>query len=99
MPPIFSVSTDPADGAEALEEFDRVNFDIVLTDWNMPNKSGLDVVKEIRARGSDVPVIMITTVAERRRVKEAINEGVTDYLTKPFDVDTLRSKLSKYLLV
>jgi two-component system chemotaxis response regulator CheY len=88
-----------ADGVEALEKFGQGTFDIVLTDWNMPNKSGLDVLKEIRAQGSDVPVIMITTENEKGRVLEAIQAGVTDYLAKPFDADRLREKLEKYASV
>ena len=85
-----------ADGVEAIEKFEAGSFDIVLTDWNMPNKSGLDVLKAIRSKGSDVPVIMITTENEKGRVVEAIQAGVTDYLAKPFDKDRLREKLEKY---
>jgi two-component system chemotaxis response regulator CheY len=54
-----------SDGVDAIEKFEAGTFDIVLTDWNMPNKSGLDVLKAIRAQGSDVPVIMITTENEK----------------------------------
>jgi two-component system chemotaxis response regulator CheY len=90
---------EAADGAEALAAFAKDKFDMVLTDWNMPNKSGIDVLKGIRAAGSDVPVIMVTTEAERERVLEAIKEGVTDYLSKPFEVETLRAKVEKYVAV
>ena len=69
----------------------------VLTDWNMPEKTGLDVIEAIRGQGSDVPIIMITTEAETRRVLDAIRAGVTDYLVKPFETDTLREKIGKVL--
>jgi two-component system chemotaxis response regulator CheY len=70
-----------------------------MTDWNMPNKTGLDVVKEIRATGSTVPIFMITTEAEMSRVKEAIAAGVNDYLAKPFENDLLRQKIDKFVCV
>ena len=88
---------EAADGDQAIAAFSGGNFDLVLTDWNMPNKSGLDVVKAIRGAGSQVPVIMITTEAERTRVMDAIQAGVTDYLAKPFEADALRAKLSQYV--
>ncbi len=87
------------DGAEAIDLFGQHTFDLVLTDWNMPNKNGPDVVREIRAQGSDVPIIMITTESEKRSVLEAIQAGVTDYLVKPFDTDVLRAKLSRFVMV
>jgi two-component system, chemotaxis family, chemotaxis protein CheY len=87
------------DGAEAIARFGEQHFDLVLTDWNMPNKTGLEVLQSIRAGGSTVPVIMITTEAESSRVKEAISAGVTDYLAKPFENDALRAKLDKLVCV
>lgn len=89
--------TEAADGQEALQKFQQDKFDIVLTDWNMPNKTGLELLKDIRALGSAVPVIMITTEAEKSRVLEAIQAGATDYLAKPFEQETLREKLEKYV--
>jgi two-component system chemotaxis response regulator CheY len=79
-----------------VETFRRGNFDLVLTDWNMPAKSGLEVIQEIRAMNKTVPIIMVTTEAEKSRVLEAIQAGVSDYLIKPFTADTLREKLEKH---
>src|SRR5262245_28235047 len=81
------------DGVEAITKFKEGGIDLVRTDWNMPNKNGLEVVQEIRASGSDVPIIMITTEAENNRVREAIQAGVNDYLAKPFDNELLRQKI------
>lgn len=89
--------TEAADGVEALSAFAKTSFDLVLTDWNMPNKNGLEVIQEIRAQGSKVPIIMATTEGEKRRVLEAINAGVSDYIVKPFEADLLRSKLDKFV--
>ena len=68
----------------------------MLTDWNMPNKSGLEVIQEIRQQDANVPIIMVTTEAEKSRVVQAIQAGVSDYLVKPFTADTLREKLEKH---
>jgi len=91
-----SEAAEASDGAEAVAMFKAQPYDLVLTDWNMPNKSGLEVIQEIRAMGSQVPIIMITTEAEKSRVIEAIRAGVSDYLVKPFDREMLRQKLVKF---
>ena len=87
------------DWVEAIAKFKEGGIDLVMTDWNMPNKTGLEVVQEIRAGGSDVPIIMITTEAENTRVREAIQAGVSDYLAKPFDNELLRQKIDKLVCV
>jgi|SRR3989304_3329673 len=94
----FSDTVEAGDGVDALEMFKNSSIDIVLTDWNMPNKSGVDLAREIRALGSTVPIFMITTESEKGRVMEAIQAGVTDYLMKPFTQEVLQQKLEKYSL-
>jgi two-component system, chemotaxis family, chemotaxis protein CheY len=89
--------TEAGDGSQAVATFKPGAFHLVLTDWNMPGKSGLDVIKEIRAQDAAVPIIMITTEAEKTRVVQAIQAGVTDYLVKPFTADMLREKLNKHV--
>lgn len=88
---------EAADGQSAIDLFQGGKFDMILTDWNMPGKTGLDVLTEIRATGSDVPIIMITTETQKSLVIAAIQAGVTDYLTKPFEANDLRVKLDKYV--
>jgi len=87
------------DGVEALQLFQQDSFDLVLTDWNMPNKTGIELVRDIRAAGSATPVVMITTEAEKARVLEAIQAGISDYLVKPFTPDALQQKLEKFAAV
>ena len=65
-------------------------FDLVLTDWNMPGKTGLEVIQEIRVQDAQVKIMMVTTEAEKTRVAQAIEAGATDYLIKPFTADLLR---------
>lgn len=92
----FSETVEAGDGVEALSVFQKSQVGLVLTDWNMPNKSGLELTRDIRALGSKVPIFMITTESEKGRVVEAIQAGITDYLTKPFTQDILQAKLEKY---
>ena len=91
-----SETTEAQDGNEAVSLFQPGQFDMVLTDWNMPGKTGLEVVQEIRAKDAKIPIIMVTTEAEKGRVLQAIQAGVSDYLVKPFTADTLREKLLKH---
>jgi two-component system, chemotaxis family, chemotaxis protein CheY len=84
------------DGEEAVTLFKNGGIDLVLTDWNMPGKNGLQVITEIRSLNKDVPIIMITTEAEKRRVLEAIQAGVSDYIIKPFEGQMLQDKLRKF---
>ncbi len=89
-------TVEASDGVEGLAVFQSNPVGLVMTDWNMPNKTGLDLARDIRALGSKVPIIMITTESEKGRVMEAIQAGVTDYLMKPFTQEVLQEKLQKY---
>ncbi len=90
---------EAADGQEAIAVFKANAIDLILTDWNMPNMSGLELVEAIRATGSNVPIILVTTEAQKTQVIAAIQAGVNDYLTKPFESDDLRAKLDKFVSV
>ena len=89
-------ATEAGDGSEAIAMFKPGEFDLVLTDWNMPGQPGIEVARAIRAQDAKVPIIMITTEADKERVVQAVQAGVTDYLLKPFTPDALREKLAKY---
>ncbi len=88
---------EAGDGRQAWELFRRGRFDLVLTDWNMPGKTGLELVESIRSTGSLAPILLVTTEGERSRVLEALDVGVSDFLIKPFTAETLKSKLEKHL--
>jgi len=85
---------EAADGKEALSKAGDV--DVVFTDWNMPVMDGLTFVKEFR-KGSQVPVVMITTEGGQKEVLEAMKAGVNDYIVKPFTPSVLISKLESHL--
>ena len=84
-----------ADGREALLQLQENTFDLVVTDWEMPWHSGLEIVRAIRASGSRVPILMITVRTERAQVLEAIGAGVSDFLAKPLQANVLYDKLTR----
>jgi two-component system chemotaxis response regulator CheY len=86
-------ATEAGDGVQALEALKHGEYDLVLLDWNMPRMSGIDTLRTIRQSGKKVPVIMVTTEAEKARVIEAIKTGANDYLIKPFSPDQLADKV------
>src|SRR5262249_49703808 len=76
---------EAADGNEAWTMLKRNHFDGMIVDWQMPGRDGLEIVREIRKAGVNMPLLMVTGESEKERVVEAIKAGVTDYLIKPFD--------------
>ena len=85
------------DGNEALTEFQKGEFNLVICDLNMPNMNGLEVVKNIRSVGSAVPILMITSDEETTSADKALQAGVTEYMLKPFIQQTLLDKCARYL--
>ena len=84
------------DGDAAWALLKRNHYDGAVLDWQMPGKSGLEIVREIRRAGTAIPLLMVTGESEKQRVIEAIQGGITDYLIKPFDAGVLRAKLGKF---
>ncbi len=86
-------------GVEALRLLKRQRVDIVLSDWNMPVMSGLELLKAVRGdtKLSRLPFIMITAEAERQRIEEAIASGVSDLLVKPYTAERLAAHIDKAL--
>ena len=86
-----------ADGQEAVTATDSKDYDLVLMDWNMPNMLGIDAVRAIRANGKTMPIIMVTTEAEKSRVIDALKAGAQNYVIKPFEPATIVSKIQEVL--
>ncbi len=86
-----------ADGQEAVAATEASQYDIVLMDWNMPNMLGIDALRAIRANGKTMPIIMVTTEAEKSRVIEALKAGAQNYIIKPFEPATIVSKIQDVL--
>jgi two-component system chemotaxis response regulator CheY len=89
-----------ADGAEAWDAL-QANPDVgvVITDWNMPNMNGLELVKKIRAQDKykAMPIIMVTTEGGKKEVIIALKAGVNNYIVKPFTPQVLKEKLEGVL--
>ncbi|HUT25501.1 MAG TPA: chemotaxis response regulator CheY [Sumerlaeia bacterium] len=85
------------DGSSGLTKLRGGRFDLVITDWNMPNMSGLDLVKAIRAdeQIQTVPVLMVTAEAMKESIVTAVKAGVNNYIVKPFTVEVLKGKIEK----
>jgi two-component system, chemotaxis family, chemotaxis protein CheY len=87
------------DGVKAWKILLEDKFDVILTDWNMPNMNGLDLVKKVRAEGQHqkTPIIMITTEGGKGEVITALKAGVNNYIVKPFNAEVLKEKLDGVL--
>ncbi len=86
-------------GIDALTKLKDGSIELVMTDWNMPEMDGITLVKSIRAsdKFGAVPIIMVTTEAEKNEVMEAMQLGVNDYVVKPFTPDILKEKIQKVM--
>jgi DNA-binding NtrC family response regulator len=86
-----------ADGAEALVKLETVNPELVLLDYQMPGMNGIEVLREIRKRDRNTPVVIITAYGTIERAVEAVKSGADDFITKPFDPDHLALVVNKAL--
>lgn len=87
-------------GLEAWQIMDRApNIDIFVTDWNMPEMNGLELVRKVRAdrKYDNMPIIMITTEGGKAEVITALKAGVNNYIVKPFTPQVLKDKLEDVL--
>ena len=91
--------TEADDGKTALPMLQAGSFDFLISDWNMPGMSGLDLIKAVRsdAKLAKMPVLMLTAEAKREQIIEAAQAGVNGYVIKPFTAETLKEKLDKIL--
>lgn len=91
--------TEADDGKTALPMLQAGSFDFLISDWNMPGMSGLDLIKAVRADAklAKMPVLMLTAEAKREQIIEAAQAGVNGYVIKPFTAETLKEKLDKIL--
>ncbi len=93
----FNNVDEAEDGTVALEKIKSGSYDFVITDWNMPNMNGLELLKAIRSDDAlkDLPVLLITAEAEKENVILAAQAGVNDYIVKPFTGDVLQQKINR----
>jgi two-component system chemotaxis response regulator CheY len=96
----FNNVDEAMDGTEALGKLRAGNFGLVISDWNMAPMTGLQLLQEVRAdpRLKHLPFIMITAESKTENVVAAKQAGVSNYIVKPFNAETLREKIEKVLL-
>jgi len=85
------------DGAQAYSKLKGGSFEFVVSDWNMPNMDGLELLKKIRSDDQlkHLPVLMVTAEAEKDKVITAIQAGVSNYVVKPFTAEVLKEKMDR----
>lgn len=93
----FSNISEADDGATAWPILEKGGIDFLVTDWNMPEMAGIDLLKHVRANPStaSIPVLMVTAEAQREQIMEAAQAGVNGYVVKPFTAETLKEKIDK----
>ena len=94
----FTECVEAEDGRQGLEKFDG-SIGFVITDWNMPNMSGIDFARALRAHanGKTVPIVMVTTRSVREDIVAAVEAGVNNYIVKPFTPQVLKEKIDHVL--
>ncbi len=88
---------EAGDGIEGLNVLSGKSVDLILSDINMPNMDGLEFIKQARANGCKAPIVMITTEGGEDILKEAVANGASDSIKKPFTPDQLNEKLGGLL--
>ncbi len=93
----FTNTQEADDGVTALPMLKNGDFDFLVTDWNMPGMTGIDLLKAVRADAnlSSLPVLMVTAEAKRDQIIEAAQSGVNGYVVKPFTAQALKEKIDK----
>lgn len=93
----FSNVDEAEDGQIALHKLQNNQFDFVVSDWNMPNMTGIELLKAVRADANlkSMPFLMITAEAKKENIIEAATAGASGYIVKPFTAATLDEKLNK----
>ena len=91
----FHKLSEAEDGIDALNKLRAAPFDFIVSDWNMPNMMGLDLLKAVRAdeQLKDIPFLMITAESQKENVVQAVQAGVSNYVVKPFNQDVVETKL------
>jgi two-component system chemotaxis response regulator CheY len=93
----FKNMREAENGQMALDELKKKKADFVVSDWNMPVMTGIDLLRAIRADDElkSTPVLMVTAEAKQENIVEAVQAGVNNYIVKPFNAATLQEKLNK----
>ena len=93
----FNNTQEADDGQTAWPMLQTGNFDFLVTDWNMPIMTGIELLKKVRGDESlaSLPVLLVTAEAKKEQIVEAAQAGVNGYVVKPFTAITLKEKIDK----
>ncbi|HPI93105.1 MAG TPA: chemotaxis response regulator CheY [Deltaproteobacteria bacterium] len=93
----FANIIEADDGSTGLEVLQREKIDLVVSDWNMPKMTGLELLKAVRADDAlkHIPFLMVTAEAQQENIIEAVKSGVSNYIVKPFTAETLSQKINQ----
>ena len=93
----FTNTQEADDGITALPMLQNGDFDFLISDWNMPQMKGIDLLKNVRSddRLKHLPVLLVTAEAKREQIIEAANAGVNGYVVKPFTAEILKEKIER----
>jgi two-component system chemotaxis response regulator CheY len=95
----FTNMNEADDGTTGWEKLQQETFDLVISDWNMPKMTGIDLLRKVRAdpKYAQIPFIMVTAEGKRENVIAAVQAGVSNYIVKPFNAATLKEKMVKVI--
>ncbi len=93
----FSNMVEADDGTTAWEVLNKDKIDFVVSDWNMPKMTGIELLRKVRSSEefADIPFLMVTAEAQQENIIEAVQAKVSNYIVKPFTADTLGQKIDK----
>jgi two-component system, chemotaxis family, chemotaxis protein CheY len=93
----FSNILEADDGTTGLEAIRSQKVDFIISDWNMPKMTGLELLKTVRSDPAlkDIPFLMVTAEAEKENIIQAVQAGVSNYVVKPFTAEVLKQKIEK----
>ncbi len=93
----FSNILEADDGTTGLEAIRSQKVDFIISDWNMPKMTGLELLKTVRSDPAlkEIPFLMVTAEAEKENIIQAVQAGVSNYVVKPFTAEVLKQKIEK----
>jgi len=93
----FQNVVEADDGTTAWEVLNREKVDFIVSDWNMPQMTGIDLLRKVRGseQFAHIPFLMVTAEAQQENIIEAVQAKVSNYIVKPFTADTMKQKIDK----
>ncbi|GFM38171.1 chemotaxis response regulator CheY [Desulfovibrio psychrotolerans] len=93
----FTNIVEADDGTTAWETLNKDKIDFIISDWNMPNMTGIELLRKVRGSEEfgDLPFLMVTAEAQQENIIEAVQAKVSNYIVKPFTAETMKQKIDK----